>query len=144
MVDKREKQASVIMHCYQCQRPRVVVVDELESESDAMAAIHCRRRGVRLIAGMTGSLSSLMDDANFSSLVGGLSMSEAGTRPTTQPVFDAIVELKWGALNEWRVITDTTAAVDSILNNHNYHAQLRIRDPETGSIQIESERVYIG
>jgi stage III sporulation protein SpoIIIAA len=143
MVGKREEQASVMMHCFQSQRPRVMVIDEVDSESDVMAAINCHRRGVRLIAGTTGSLSNVMEDTKLAPLVGEWTVSETGMRLAAKPVFDAIVELKSGALNQWRVITDTMDAVDSILDNRSYTTQLRIRDPEKGNIQLECERVFI-
>lgn len=144
MVGKREEQASVMMHCFQSQRPRVMVIDEVDSESDVIAAVNCHRRGVRLIAGTTGSLSNIMDDDNLAPLLGASTMSETGRRSTSRPVFDAIVELKSGALNEWRIITDTMDAVDSIKDHRHYLTQLRIRDPEKGTIQLECERVFIG
>ncbi|CAB9506700.1 AAA [Seminavis robusta] len=141
MVDKREDQARWMNQCFRNQRPRVLVVDELESLSDVNAAIHCQRRGARLIAATMGTLHDVMEDYNLSVLIGGIKETRESKQRATQPVFDAIVELRRGALNEWRVIPNTLEAVDSILEHKSYMSQLRIRDPEKGSMQLELDRV---
>jgi stage III sporulation protein SpoIIIAA len=54
-----------------------------------------------------------------------------------EPTFEVIVEVQRRARHEWKVITDSAKAVDSILDGLNYKAQLRIRDPETGALKME-------
>ena len=54
------------------------------------------------------------------------------------PIFDVIIELMQGNLNEWKVIKDVAKAVDYILCGKTHKAELRKRDPEnTGKITME-------
>ena len=54
------------------------------------------------------------------------------------PIFDVIIELMQGNLNQWKVIKDVAKAVDYILCGKTYKAELRKRDPEnTGKITME-------
>ena len=57
-----------------------------------------------------------------------------------EPTFDAIIEVRRGVHHEWRVVLDTAAAVDSILERGAYKAQERKRDPETGAVYLELTR----
>ena len=52
-------------------------------------------------------------------------------------VFDTIIELTPGALHEWRVVQDVAGAVDCILEEQTYSAQLRRRDCHTGALTME-------
>ena len=56
------------------------------------------------------------------------------------PVFETIVEVRRGALNEWRVVTDAGDAVDRILDSAKYRFQIRTRNPSTGDFFLELDR----
>ena len=54
------------------------------------------------------------------------------------PIFDTIIELTQGNLHEWKVIRNVARAVDNILSNGKYKAEIRRRDPSnTGKMSIE-------
>ena len=55
------------------------------------------------------------------------------------PIFDIIVELRRGAYHEWRIVLDAGEAVDRVLAGHTYSAQRRIRNPTTGTFQLQIE-----
>ena len=115
-----------------------MVVDELETQSDIDAATQCHRRGVRFIAATTGSMQHILHDATLRPLLVGTQKGVGA-----ELIFDVIVELRRGGRNEWRIIDDTTEAVESILEGEGYPTQLRTRVPERGTVQLEFEKVYI-
>lgn len=65
------------------------------------------------------------------------SVSKTKVQRGGEPTFEVIVEVRRGARHEWRIITDSARAVDSILDGLRYKAQLRTRDPETGCMRLE-------
>ena len=137
VVDKAEEQSNGMAQCARNHKPNVMVMDELERASDVESAMMCKRRSVRLLAStVVGSLRELVADPYISGLVGG------GTGCSKmKPIFDVVVELRRGALNEFRVITDTAEAVDAILQGASCPVQLRTRDPVTGSVQMQYEQI---
>ena len=59
---------------------------------------------------------------------------------TGKPIFDIIIELKRGQLNEWNVICNVGKAVDDILNGHQYTVQKRMRCINSGRIFVEKQK----
>ena len=53
------------------------------------------------------------------------------------PVFDVIIELRPKLLNEWTIVFGVDRAVDKILSNEKYLAQVRSRDVESGLTSLE-------
>ena len=57
------------------------------------------------------------------------------------PIFDLIVELRRGALHEWRIVFDVAGAVDAILDRQAYACQRRTRDPATGAVFLADDHL---
>jgi hypothetical protein len=53
-----------------------------------------------------------------------------------EPIFDIIVELSREQRDEWTVVLDSANAVDAIIENGHYEAQIRRRDADTGYFEI--------
>jgi stage III sporulation protein SpoIIIAA len=64
-------------------------------------------------------------------------ISKIRSQRVGEPTFDVIVEVSRASRNEWRIIVDAARAVDDVLNGFRYKAQLRRRDPATGSMTME-------
>jgi stage III sporulation protein SpoIIIAA len=161
MVESLDKQAAVMIECVQNHTPDVMVVDEIGRATEVEAARTCKQRGVRLIASAHGDLRKLIKNPKLRGLIGGVenvilgdaqAKTEAAKRGggggiqkvvaqrSGAPTFDVIVELSREARNTWRIVLDAGCAVDRVLQREHYHAQLRTRDPITGSVQLELEK----
>lgn len=55
------------------------------------------------------------------------------------PTFDIVVEHRHGAHHEWSIALDTASAVGCVLEGKKIRSQRRIRDPQTGRIQMKME-----
>lgn len=158
-----EEQNRVMVEGVQNHTPEVMVVDEIGRSAEVDAARTCKQRGVRMIASAHGDLRGLVKNKALHGLIGGLEQVILGDEQARQdakrrqklmggtrfgidklktqragaPVFDMIVELRRGALNEWRFVMDVSKAVDLILDGSAYEAQLRTRDPETGEWSLD-------
>lgn len=49
------------------------------------------------------------------------------TQRAGAPIFDTIIELKRGDVNEWSIIKDVAAAVDALLSGDSYEVERRTR-----------------
>mmetsp|Transcript_21138 Transcript_21138/g.41202 ORF Transcript_21138/g.41202 Transcript_21138/m.41202 type:complete len:745 (-) Transcript_21138:515-2749(-) len=152
MVPIHATQASVMLECVQNHTPHVMVLDEIGREKEAEAAEGAKRRGVRVIASAHGTLRDLINNRATSSLVGawenvvvgdksakratakGLPSSKHVPQRMRPPIFDVVIELEAGVLDQWRLVTDAAAAVDAVLGGGQYDAQIRRRDPHTGAV----------
>jgi hypothetical protein len=120
-------QHAVMIEAVENHMPEVIVVDEIGTEAETLAARTIAERGVQLIGTAHGvTLENLVMNPTLSDLVGGvqtvvLGDDEArmrGTQKTvterrTSPTFDAVVEI----VDYDRLVVhhDTAAAVDRIL-----------------------------
>jgi len=142
-------QAETMVEAVQNHTPSCLIIDEIGRRSEVQAALTCKERGVRIIASAHGGLVGLVRNSELSGLVGGVDSVTVGDRAANQryngsklrtqrkgpPIFDVIIELEKGNLNEWKVVAPCSAAVDSILNNLNgsYQAEIRVRPHAGGS-----------
>ena len=160
MVPSLDQQGAVMVECVQNHTPHVMVIDEIGRPKEVNAARTVKQRGVRMLASAHGDLRKLMKNPELNGLVGGVTsvlMGDAMAKEMAQkrgsnevhkmkaqrggePTFDVVIEVRRGALHEWRVTTDIAKAVDSILEGEEYKVQQRVRDPETGSICLELTR----
>ena len=160
MVPTLEQQSAVMIECVQNHTPHVMVIDEIGRPKEVNAARTVKQRGVRMIASAHGDLRRLLKNAELHGLVGGVTSVMMGdtmakeeakkrggdvqkvkSQRGGEPTFDVVIEVRRGALHEWRIVPDVANAVDAILNGEEYMAQQRVRDPETGSICLEFIRV---
>ncbi len=63
-------------------------------------------------------------------------MSKLKRQRAGEPIFDIIVELSREQRDEWTVVLDSANAVDAIIENGHYEAQIRRRDADTGYFEI--------
>ncbi|MDQ2995766.1 MAG: AAA family ATPase, partial [Chloroflexota bacterium] len=132
--------------------PEVIVIDEIGTELESLAARTIAERGVQLIGTAHGNtLDNLMSNPTLSDLIGGIQAvtlgdEEARRRGTQKtvlerkapPTFDVLVEIQsWDRVS---VYSDVASAVDSILRGEEPMAELRSRDVD-GRVTIEAGSV---
>ena len=158
MVDSLDRQSNVMIECVQNHTPHTMIIDEIGRQQEVNAARTVKQRGVRIVASAHGDLRSLVGSPDLVSLVGGLKQVTVGddmanmlskrknaspgfsklkTERAAAPPFDVFIEIGREDRHKWRIITNTTRAVDCILAGEQYDAQLRVRDPETGKMTME-------
>jgi hypothetical protein len=128
--------------------PEVVVIDEIGTEAEALAARTIAERGVQLIATAHGnSLDNLVANPTLSDLIGGIQAvtlgdDEARRRRTQKtvlerkapPTFDVVVEIR--DRERFAVHADVAATVDRLLRHQVVEPQLRVRR-EDGTVDVE-------
>jgi len=141
-VPRPAEQHAVMIEAVENHMPEVIVIDEIGTELEAMAARTIAERGVQLVGTAHGNtLDNLMVNPTLSDLVGGIQAvtlgdEEARRRGTQKtvlerkapPTFDVLVEIQ-----SWdRVIVydDVAAAVDAILRGEDPPAEERWRDTD--------------
>ena len=122
--------------------PEVIIVDEIGTELEAMAARTIAERGVQLVATAHGnSLENLILNPTLSDLIGGIESVTLGdiearrrkTQKTVQerrspPTFDILVEIRgW---NQVTVHPDVGDVVDRMLRGYRVQTEERVLDDE--------------
>jgi hypothetical protein len=145
-VPRPSAQHAVMIEAVENHMPEVIVIDEIGTELEAMAARTIAERGVQLIGTAHGnSLDNLMVNPTLSDLIGGIQAvtlgdEEARRRGTQKtvlerkapPTFDVLVEIQgWDRVI---VYNDVASAVDAILRSEEVQPELRYRD-EDGQVQ---------
>jgi stage III sporulation protein SpoIIIAA len=144
-------QHDVMIEAVENHMPEVVVIDEIGTEQEALAARTIAERGVQLIGTAHGTaLENLLSNPTLSDLVGGIQVvtlgdEEArrrGTQKTVQerkapPTFDVLVELV--GRDEVVVYADVAAAVDALLRGGQPASERRTRDVD-GVVRSELVR----
>src|SRR5579885_3087246 len=153
-VARPAEQHAVMIEAVENHMPEVIIIDEIGTELEALAARTIAERGVQLVATAHGnSLGNLLMNPTLSDLVGGIQTvtlgdEEARRRHTQKsilerkapPTFDVIVEIQsWQELIVHRDVADT---VDSMLRGQTIVAEERTRDEETG--RVTARRVTSG
>lgn len=142
-------QHDVMIEAVENHMPQVVVIDEIGTELEAMAARTIAERGVQLIGTAHGNtLENLMMNPTLADLIGGiqsvtLSDEEARRRGTQKsilerkapPTFGTIIEIV--DRDQVAVHQDVAATVDLILRGSAPRPELRRRD-EDGGVSITS------
>jgi stage III sporulation protein SpoIIIAA len=140
-------QHGVMIEAVENHMPQVVVIDEIGTELEAMAARTIAERGVQLIGTAHGNtLENLMMNPTLADLIGGiqsvtLSDEEARRRGTQKsilerkapPTFDTIIEIV--DRDQVAVHQDVAATVDLILRGAIPRPELRKRE-EDGGVSI--------
>src|SRR5215475_4187530 len=147
-VARPAEQHRVMIEAVENHMPEVIVIDEIGTELEALAARTIAERGVQLIGTAHGNtLDNLMSNPTLSDLIGGIQAvtlgdEEARRRGTQKtvlerkapPTFDVLVEIQsWDRV---AVYADVASAVDSILRGEEPQAEVRTRDAD-GQVQIE-------
>ena len=145
-------QHAVMIEAVENHMPEVIVIDEIGTELEALAARTIAERGVQLIGTAHGNtLDNLMQNPTLSDLIGGIQTvtlgdEEARRRGTQKsvlerkapPTFDVIVEIQ-----DWHhviVHPDVARTVDNILLGRKTQVQVRQRDDQ-GEVTMTREDI---
>jgi stage III sporulation protein SpoIIIAA len=134
-----EHQHQVMIEAVENHMPEVIVIDEIGTSQEALAARTIAERGVQLIATVHGNtLENLMINPTLSDLVGGiqpvtLSDEEARRRGTQKtvlerkapPTFDVLIEIQHK--DRLAIHTDVAEAVDQMLRGFLPSTEVRER-----------------
>jgi stage III sporulation protein SpoIIIAA len=148
-VPTTDRQHAVMIEAVENHMPEVIVIDEIGTEAEALAARTIAERGVQLVATAHGNtLENLLQNPTLSDLVGGLQVvtlsdEEArrrGTRKTVlerkaPPTFDVLVEIQ--DKDRLAVHHNVAAVVDAFLRGFPLAGELRTRTRE-GRVAIET------
>ncbi len=153
-------QHAVMIEAVENHMPEVIVIDEIGTEAEALAARTIAERGVQLIATAHGNtLENLLQNPTLSDLIGGiqavtLSDEEARRRGTQKtvlerkapPTFDVVIEIH--DKDKLAVHHDVAEVVDRMLRGIPPRPELRVR-AESGEVEIrtteppESSRSFV-
>lgn len=140
-VPEPDHQHAVMIEAVENHMPEVVVIDEIGTSQEALAARTIAERGVQLIATVHGNtLENLMMNPTLADIIGGiqpvtLSDEEArrrGTQKTvlerkTPPTFDVLIEIQ--TRDRLVIYHDVADAVDAMLRGYIARTEARERAP---------------
>jgi stage III sporulation protein SpoIIIAA len=143
-------QHAVMVEAVENHMPEVVVIDEIGTEAEALAARTIAERGVQLIGTAHGrTLENILMNPTLSDLVGGigsvtLSDEEArrrGTRKTVlerkaPPTFDVLIEIN--DRNRLSIYANVSDTVDALLRGYQPQPEVRQRMPG-GAVSVVQE-----
>jgi stage III sporulation protein SpoIIIAA len=147
-----ELQHAVMIEAVENHMPEVVVIDEIGTEAEALAARTIAERGVQLIATAHGNtLANLIANPTLSDLVGGvqavtLGDDEARRRRTRKtvlerkapPTFEVVIEIN--QKDRYSVHAEVGTVVDRILRGFPVEPETRVRRDD-GSVEIETPKL---
>jgi len=147
-VARPELQHEVMIEAVENHMPEVIVIDEIGTEREAMAARTIAERGVVLVATAHGNeLANLIKNPTLSDLVGGIQSvtlgdEEARRRRTqktvleraAEPTFPMAVEMH--SRQRWMVHRDVATTVDLLLRGQSARPQIRELD-EAGELRLQ-------
>lgn len=153
-VARPELQHQVMIEAVENHMPEVIVIDEISTELEALAARTIAERGVQLVGTAHGnSIANLVKNPTLSDLVGGIQAvtlgdDEARRRGSQKtvlerkapPTFAIAVEML--ERQRWVVHEDTADTVDTLLRGIEPASQIRTVD-DSGEISIIHEESQI-
>lgn len=136
-VPKTEFQHQIMIEAVENHMPQVIIIDEIGTELEVLAARTIAEKGVQLIGTTHGNcLENLIKNPALSDLIGGiqyvtLSDEEAKRRGTQKsilerkayPAFEVVIEIN--EPNYWTIHEDVTYSVDLRLSNSSGYEQIR-------------------
>ena len=149
-VPSPQMQHAVMIEAVENHMPEVIVIDEIGTELEAMAARTIAERGVQLVGTAHGNtLENLMANPTLSDLVGGIQSvtlgdEEARRRGTQKsilerkapPTFPVLVEIQsWDRVHVHRDVAET---VDAVLRGYKLSPEIRELTP-SGEVRRLSE-----
>ena len=149
-VARPELQHQVMIEAVENHMPEVIVIDEIGTEREVLAARTIAERGVQLVGTAHGnSIENLIKNPTLSDLIGGIQSvtlgdEEAGRRQTQKsilerkapPSFELTVEMQ--SRQYWVVHENVADTVDSLLLGHQPLQQVRTVD-DRGRVIIRRE-----
>jgi stage III sporulation protein SpoIIIAA len=148
-------QHAVMIEAVENHMPEVIVIDEIGTEAETLAARTIAERGVQLIATAHGNtLENLLRNPTLADLVGGvqvvtISDEEARRRGTRKsvlerkapPTFTVLVEIQ--DRDRMAIHDDVAAVVDAFLDGLPAEPEVRVRTAE-GQVEVEREAEVAG
>ena len=136
-VAKTELQHQVMIEAVENHMPQVIIIDEIGTELEVLAARTIAEKGVQLVGTTHGNcLENLIKNPPLTDLIGGiqyvtLSDDEAKRRGTQKsiierksyPAFEIIIEINYS--NSWTIHENVANSVDFFLRNHCMINQVR-------------------
>jgi stage III sporulation protein SpoIIIAA len=154
-VSKTELQHQVMIEAVENHMPQVIIIDEIGTELEVLAARTIAEKGVKLIGTTHGNcLENLIKNPILAELIGGiqyvtLSDEEAKRRGTQKsiierkayPTFELVIEIN--SLNSWTIHEDVSNSVDLILRDISAKEQIRQNClPEKVEIKCQGTNLY--
>lgn len=150
-VPRPDRQHGVMIEAVENHMPEVIVIDEIGTTAETMAARTIAERGVQLIGTVHGNtLENLVMNPGLADLIGGvhtvtLSDEEARRRGSYKtvserrapPTFDVVIEIV--RRDEFLVHPDTARAVDQLLEGREPGGGRRVRGDDGGIEEIPVE-----
>lgn len=147
-VPHRERQKETMIEGVQNHTPEVIIIDEIGTEDEALAARTIAERGVILIATAHGhTLENLVKNPMLSDLIGGIQTvtlgDEEAKRRSSQktvlerakkPTFDVCIEIR--DRHTLAVYPEVAEAVDHLLRGWTLFPEIRKVDSETGATKV--------
>jgi len=136
-VPATEFQHEIMIEAVENHMPQIIIVDEIGTELEILAAKMIAEKGVQLIGTTHGTcLENLIKNPSLSDLIGGikyvtLSDEEAKRRGTqksilerkTYPAFEIVIEINKS--KSWVIYENVKIAIDKLLRNSNVFDQVR-------------------
>jgi stage III sporulation protein SpoIIIAA len=152
-VPSPDRQHAVMIEAVENHMPEVIIVDEIGTEAESIAARTIAERGVQLIGTAHGNtLENIISNPTLSDLVGGIQSvilgdEEAKRRQTQKavlerkapPTFDIAIEIR--EKDTFAIYHDVAKAVDSILRGKEIMPEIRIRTKEGVKIEKAKEEM---
>ncbi|TAD76147.1 MAG: AAA family ATPase [Oscillatoriales cyanobacterium] len=149
-VAEPELQHKVMIEAVENHMPEVIVIDEIGTELEALAARTIAERGVQLVGTAHGNqLANLIKNPTLSDLVGGIQSVTLGDEEARRrgsqktvlerkapPTFEVAVEMQ--ERSRWVVHDDVATTVDSLLRGRIPERQVRTIS-DTGKVTITHE-----
>jgi len=153
-VAKAELQHQVMIEAVENHMPQVIIIDEIGTELEVLAARTIAEKGVQLVGTTHGNcLENLIKNPPLADLIGGiqyvtLSDDEAKRRGTQKsilerkayPAFEIIIEIN--SPNSWTIHEDVKTSIDLLLRGNFSIKQIR-QFSLTEKIKIKSQRLQI-
>ena len=151
-VPKTEFQHQIMIQAVENHMPQVIIIDEIGTELEVLAARTIAEKGVQLVGTTHGNcLENLIKNPALSDLIGGiqyvtLSDEEARRRGTQKsilerkayPAFEVVIEIN--EPNYWTIHEDVTYSVDLRLRNSYGYEQIR-QFASTEKTKIKFQRI---
>ena len=131
--------------------PDILIIDEIGTTMEVLAAKDCSQRGIVLYASAHGSVKNLEKNQTVVGLVGGIQtviMSDSQIEDQTKkvqrrlkykPIFDIIIELNKENKFEWKIYHDVQSLMDNILQEKSFEIEIRKYNSEKKKVEIRKE-----
>ena len=153
-VPNTELQHQIMIEAVENHMPQVIIIDEINTDLEVLAARTIAEKGVQLVGTTHGNcLQNLIKNPSLSDLIGGiqyvtLSDEEAKSRGTQKsvlerkadPTFEIIVEIN--ETNFWTIHENLRESIDQFLRTNNYLGQTR-QFFLTDKIQIKCQQAQL-